>query len=183
MLLLSSWGSCCLSSLVITRLFTSQSVGLEVTLKGRYLRQKRKKKTPQYFQGQLSYGAFSFHSLLSVPWGEFPALNIHFKYIGGFPGDSDGKEPSCNAGDLGSIPGSGRSPGEGNGNPFQYSCLGEPPWTEEPWRATVHVVTESDVTECQTLKHIVCGFSCKPHHMLAEQHSMQPDRKPGTSLF
>ena len=93
------------------------------------------------------------------------------------------KEPSCNAGDLGSIPGSGRSPGEGNGNPFQYSCLGEPPWTEEPWRATVHVVTESDVTECQTLKHIVCGFSCKLHHMLAEQHSMQPDRKPGTSLF
>ena len=40
-----------------------------------------------------------------------------------FPGDSDGKESACNAGDLGSIPGSGRSSGEGNGNPFQYSCL------------------------------------------------------------
>ena len=41
----------------------------------------------------------------------------------GFPGDSDGKASACNAGDSGSIPGSGRSPGEGNGNPFQNSCL------------------------------------------------------------
>ena len=40
-----------------------------------------------------------------------------------FPGGSDGKEYACNAGDLGLIPGSGRSPGEGNGNPLQYSCL------------------------------------------------------------
>ena len=41
----------------------------------------------------------------------------------GFPGGSECKASACNAGDLGSIPGSGRSPGEGNGNPFQYSCL------------------------------------------------------------
>ena len=41
----------------------------------------------------------------------------------GFPCGSVGKESACNVGDLGSIPGSGRSPGEGNGNPFQYSCL------------------------------------------------------------
>ena len=41
----------------------------------------------------------------------------------GFPGGSDGKESTCIAGDLGSIPGSGRSPGEGKGNPLQYSCL------------------------------------------------------------
>ena len=41
----------------------------------------------------------------------------------GFPGDSDSKESVCNAGYLGLIPGSGRSPGEGNGNPRQYSCL------------------------------------------------------------
>ena len=40
-----------------------------------------------------------------------------------FPGGSDSKESACNAGDLGSIPGSGRSPGEGNGYPLQYSCL------------------------------------------------------------
>ena len=41
----------------------------------------------------------------------------------GFPGGSNGKASACNAGDLGSIPGSGRSPREGNGNPLQYSCL------------------------------------------------------------
>ena len=41
----------------------------------------------------------------------------------GFPGDSDGKESACNAKDLGSIPGLGRSPAEGNGNLLQYSCL------------------------------------------------------------
>ena len=41
----------------------------------------------------------------------------------GFPGDSDDKESTCNAGDLSSIPGLGRSPGEGNDNPPQYSCL------------------------------------------------------------
>ena len=44
----------------------------------------------------------------------------------GFPGGSDSKVSACNAGDLGSIPGSGRSPGEGNGNPLQYSCLENP---------------------------------------------------------
>ena len=44
----------------------------------------------------------------------------------GFTGGSDNKESACNAGDLGSSPGSGRSPGEVNGNPLQYSCLGNP---------------------------------------------------------
>ena len=51
--------------------------------------------------------------------------------ISGFPGGSDGKVSACNEGDLGSIPGLGRSPGEGNGNPLQYSCLGNSV-TEEP---------------------------------------------------
>ena len=50
----------------------------------------------------------------------------------GFPGDSDVKEYACDAGDLGSIPGLGRSPGEENGYPFQYSCLGNS--TEEAGR-------------------------------------------------
>ena len=53
-------------------------------------------------------------------------------YQAGFPGGSDGKECALNVGDLGSIPGLGRSPGEGHGNPLQYSCLENPPWTEEP---------------------------------------------------
>ena len=63
-----------------------------------------------------------------------------------YPGGSDGKESACNAGDLGSIPGSGRSPGEGNGSPLQYCCL-ENPVDRGAWRATVHGVTESDPTE------------------------------------
>ena len=57
-----------------------------------------------------------------------------------FPGGSDGKASACNAGDLGSIPGSGRSPGEGNGNPLQHSCL-DNPMDRGAWRATVHGVT------------------------------------------
>ena len=55
------------------------------------------------------------------------------------------KNPPANAGDVGSIPESGRSPGEGNGNPLQYSCLGNPR-DRGAWQATVHVVAvESDM--------------------------------------
>ena len=66
----------------------------------------------------------------------------------GFPGGSEGKVSACNAGDLGSIPGSGRSPGEGNGKLLQYFCL-ENPMDGGAWWATVHGVTESDVTLTQ----------------------------------
>ena len=58
------------------------------------------------------------------------------------PCGSEGKASAYSAGDLGSIPGSGRSPGEGNGNPLQYSCL-ENPMDSGAWRATVHEVAES----------------------------------------
>ena len=51
------------------------------------------------------------------------------------------KDPPANAGDTGSIPGSGRAPGEGNGNPLQYSCLGNP-MDRSTWWVTVHGVTE-----------------------------------------
>ena len=60
----------------------------------------------------------------------------------GFTGGSDGKESAYNAGDPGLIPGFGRSPGEGNGNQLQYSCLGNP-MDRGTWRATVHRVAES----------------------------------------
>ena len=59
-----------------------------------------------------------------------------------FPGGSEVKASACNAGDLGSIPGSGRSPGEGNGNPLQCSCL-ENPMDGGAWWTTVHRVTKS----------------------------------------
>jgi len=60
----------------------------------------------------------------------------------GFPGGLDSKESSYNAGDLGLIPGWGRSPGEGNGNPLQYSFL-ENPMDRGAWWATVHGVAKS----------------------------------------
>ena len=64
----------------------------------------------------------------------------------GFPGGSVVKNPPANAGDVGLIPGSGRSPGEGNGNPLQYSCLGNP-MDRGTWQATVHgVAKELDTT-------------------------------------
>ena len=71
---------------------------------------------------------------------------VHLSYSRDFPGGSDSKVSAYNAGDLDSIPGSGRSPGEGNGNPLQYSCL-ENPMDIGAWNATVHGVAESDTTE------------------------------------
>ena len=60
----------------------------------------------------------------------------------GFPGGSDSEESACNAGDPGSIPGLGRAPGEGNGNPLLYSCL-ENPMDRGAWQIIVHGVTKS----------------------------------------
>ena len=65
--------------------------------------------------------------------------NQHFWHLLVFPGASDGKEPACSAGDPGSIPGLGRSPGEGNGYLLQHPCL-ENSRDRESWRATVHGV-------------------------------------------
>ena len=62
--------------------------------------------------------------------------------IVGFPGASDSEESACNAGDLGLIPGLGRSPGEGNGFPLQYSCLGNP-MDRGAWQTAVHGVSKS----------------------------------------
>ena len=64
----------------------------------------------------------------------------------GFPSGSDSKESTCNAGDLDSIPGLGRSPGEQNGNLLRYSCL-ENPMDRGAWWATVHGIAESDTIE------------------------------------
>ena len=116
-----------------------------------------------YFRGiwQFNYFASShkhFHlSNLPVFWSRVPLCSqkIHnaqtirvfghsypLQYSWGFPGSSDSKESACNAGDPGWIPGSGRSPGKGNGNPLQCSYLGNS-IARGAWRATVHRVTKS----------------------------------------
>ena len=93
----------------------------------------------------------------------FPFMYIFYNF-GGFPGGSDGKASACNAGDPGSFPGSGRSPGEGNGNPLQHSCL-ENPMKRGAWYATVHGVAKSQTRpsnftftfynfQCMSLSHI-----------------------------
>ena len=63
--------------------------------------------------------------------------NVNYSCVRDFPGGSDGKASVYNSGDLGLIPGLGRSPGEGNGNPLQDCCL-ENPRDRGAWRAVVH---------------------------------------------
>ena len=69
-------------------------------------------------------------------------LCVLVQFYLGFPCGSDSKESACNAGDPGSVPGSGRFPGEGNGNSLQYSCL-ENLMDRGAWQATVHGVAKS----------------------------------------
>ena len=81
-------------------------------------------------------------------------------FLRGFPGGSDGKASACNAGDPGSILGSRRSPGEGNDNPLQYSCL-ENPMDGGTWWATLHGVTKSQTrlrTELHLMKTVQLPF-------------------------
>ena len=76
----------------------------------------------------------------------------------GFLGGQDSKESACNAGDLGSVLGLGRSPGEGHDNPLQYSCL-ENSMDRGAWHATVHGVTHNWATNTHTHTHQdILGF-------------------------
>ena len=78
-----------------------------------------------------------------IPWTEEPGVQgLDWPTVGRFLGGSDDQESACNEGDLGSIPGSGRIPGEGNGNPLQHSCL-ENPMDGGAWQAIVHGVAKS----------------------------------------
>ena len=83
------------------------------------------------------------HNLLFIHLFIPPAQEYyHFNFLGG----SDGNESACNAGDLGSIPGLGRSPGEGKGYPRQHSCL-KNPMDGGNWRATVYGVTQTRLSD------------------------------------
>ena len=94
---------------------------------------------------------FSSHFLLLLPqktgflFSIFsPPHRFLLIIVLGFLGGSGGEESACNTGDPDSIPGSGRSPGEGKGNPLQYSCL-ENPVDRGAWQATVHEVAVSQI--------------------------------------
>ena len=76
--------------------------------------------------------------------------NLHNTY----PCGVDGKESTCNKGESGPVPGSERSPGEGNGNPLQYSCF-DNFMGRGAWWATIHGIAESDAIEC-TYTQDVC---------------------------
>ena len=78
----------------------------------------------------------------------------------GFLGGSVSKESACNV-NPGLIPGSGRCPGEGNGNPLQYSCLGNPK-DRGAWQATVHEVTESDMNLENKYTHTLSARTLNP---------------------
>ena len=85
------------------------------------------------------------------------------KSPGWLAGGSDSKESACNEGDLGSISGSGRSPGGGYGNPLQYSCLENPHGPRGPWWATVCGVTKVGrdwVTKCSTAHQSMWHYNC-----------------------
>ena len=98
-----------------------------------------------------------YKNLKNTRWLHF-FLTIYFYFIyhlshRGFPGGSDGKESACNAGDSGSSPGLGRSPGEGHGNPLQYSCL-ENSTDRGAWWATVHGVAKNKTWSSDQHFHI-----------------------------
>ena len=102
-------------------------------------------------QTLLLLSSHSCHLLIRKPRQCRVLHNI--KHVGGFPGGSDGKASARNVGDPGSIPGSGRSPGEGNGNPLQYSCL-ENSMDGGAWWATVHGVAKSRTRPSDLTKHV-----------------------------
>ena len=108
-----------------------------------------------------------------------------------FPGGSDGKESACNAGNLGLIPGSGRSPKEGNGNPVQYSCL-ENSMNRGAWRASICVVTKrwTKLSDQHFHFYVTMYTDCKIQHFkdvnslqIALEPQCDPNQNPKSLFF
>ena len=86
--------------------------------------------------------------------------------ISGFPSGSDGKESACNAGDLSLTPGLGRSPREGNDNPLQYSCLGNP-MDRGAWWVIVCGIAKSQTRLSDQRFHFTCMMTSRFNHVVA----------------
>ena len=113
---------------------------------------------------------FSSESALHIRWPKYWSFSLSISpsneyswLILDFPGGSDGKASAYNAGDPGSIPASGRSPGEGNGDPLQYSCL-ENPMDGGAWYPTIHGVEKSRtrLSDFTFLLDGLVGSPCSP---------------------
>ena len=98
---------------------------------------------------------------------QVPTFIVYFIVHQGFPGGSDGKESACSVGDLGSVPELGRSPGEGNGYPLQYSCL-ENPTDRGDWQTTVHGVSKGQ-TQTKQLSLISIIITSGPPQIIRYQ--------------
>ena len=100
-----------------------------------------KEKIPSWSHFQLHLYHFSHVEFVLIKvWRDVESFIPQISRVKGFPGSSVGKKSTCNAGDMGLIPGSERAPGEENGYSLQYSCLGNP-MDREAWQATVHGVS------------------------------------------
>ena len=135
--------------------FFTISTSWEAPIKG-YQRLQINSQMKRYSEWHPKQRSFSPHGAWNLAWWHlelflFSSVEALQKgpksypsgfYGGCFPGGSEDKASPCNAGDWGSIPGLGRSPGEGNGNPLQYSCL-ENPMDRGAWWATVHGVAKN----------------------------------------
>ena len=110
-------------------------------------------------QTSISIFLFTGFTWISSWYSKFDIFQINLlspelNSFGAFPGGSDGKESASSAGDLGSVPGLGRSSGEGNGNPLQYSCL-QNSMDRGAWQGTVHGVAKVSEMKRLALTHSI----------------------------